>query len=73
MSTQVIESPLTTDNSDDVIHYWCCNEDLGYCGKDLTGMPYGDAGDHPECLLCNLAEEMGEACPVCGIPYCEDI
>jgi hypothetical protein len=47
---------------DDVMHDWCCDENVAWCGLDITDRQVTDDGT--PCPLCELAFE--DACPRCG-------
>lgn len=52
------------DDGDELVHMYCCNADVAWCGKDLT-----DCEDEPEpapehemCVVCVDMERTVEFC-----------
>lgn len=75
MTTLAPESTGTTHLTDDdgLCHLvCCCNEDLSFCGKDVTTDPWTD-GTLPYCVVCDDLWPDGIACPRCGCVECADI
>lgn len=60
-------APADTDDAFDVDHWYCCNPNIAYCGRDISGDPEGHR-DTNLCLLCVLVEEKHIPCPECGGP-----
>lgn len=68
MTTATLLAPTSSGVGDDVDHYYCCDDDIGLCGADLTGMAYMDRGPDWDCPLCVLVLEAGTPC---GVPGCQ--
>lgn len=70
-TTTVAEQPAAPSVVDDEVHhlFCCCDENLGLCGTDLTGVPINDDDEVP-CPLCYSVED--EPCPRCGCVECPE-
>lgn len=70
MSTELAEQPVDTGSDEpEVIHFWCCDPDVAWCGEPLEG-EYTDEPDDSngpyDCALCVLAESTGTGiCKYC--------
>lgn len=55
------------DDDDDLIHIVCpeCNEDLAFCGVDVSDRPYKSWDSYPDPRDCVVCHELGK-CPECG-------
>jgi hypothetical protein len=47
-------------------HYWCCNELVAMCGKDLTNDREIDYPKEASCIPCARVYLTGSPCPVAG-------
>jgi hypothetical protein len=67
-NSQLLDEPATVGREDEVEHRYCCDENLGWCGADLSAseLCLGDC-THPLCSLCMYAEETYRACA------CQDV
>lgn len=70
MKLWLTPSPATpdTDSSDD--HWVCCrNDNIGYCGTDVSDLPWTDF-DRASCVVCDDLDESIDAdtCPLTGQP-----
>lgn len=54
--------------SDEIVHMYCCNEDVALCGEDLTGHTYLEDSDNvcPKCDNIDIKYE-GICCTFFGI------
>jgi hypothetical protein len=69
MSTAIPETERRSIHvdDDDVIHRWCCDEDVAICGEDLDeGEEVEDDEDGVPCPICETAQVEGWCCPVPG-------
>jgi hypothetical protein len=72
MSTSTDTAPTVTgsDHADDLVHLWCCDDTIAYCGLDITeDTPLDDWADEDECVVCGDLEQSGALCPKCGEPF----
>ena len=66
--TQTLPRPTPVGREDEVEHRYCCNENLGWCGADLSDSELCPGScEHPLCSLCMFAEETYRACK------CQDV
>lgn len=68
MSTELTEQPVDTGQDEpEVIHFWCCDPEVAWCGALLEGDytdEYNYADSPTDCALCVLAGQTGNA--ICG-------
>jgi hypothetical protein len=51
------------------VHLVCCDANIALCGTALSGGDrYSDSTNPVSCLLCRLADELGQPC---GAPGCD--
>jgi hypothetical protein len=50
--------------NDDIVHYYCCDENLSRCGLDITDEPevYGTPEEQC-CEICVNRARLGAPCP----------
>lgn len=60
-----VELPARADSDYDLDHWYCCDPNIAYCGRDISGDAEGHA-DENLCPLCALVEENHIPCPECG-------
>lgn len=59
----VVEVTPAADETDHVVCH-CSNDNVGWCGLDLTDSPWVDDEDGTPCPLCALLEDdLIDACP----------
>jgi hypothetical protein len=71
VSTALLDRPLPAapDATGDVIHLWCCDENISMCGLDITDEPeVQPEEDEVLCPMCALVEDEGLPCPAPGCP-----
>lgn len=68
MSTILLptESRWSVDSGDELHHYFCCDEDLALCGRDISDLPVVHTGEH----VCVVCDDLVEA--PCPNPNCPD-
>ena len=72
--TDTITAPdtdaVTDEGEDDIIHMWCCDPDVAWCGADISGDPasgYDFSVDPEDCAMCLFADETDSyVCKVCN-------
>lgn len=62
-------SPPRHDPGEEFHLFCCCDQNLGLCGADLTGLPVNDGAGEDRCLACFMLEDA--TCPWCGCDDCE--
>jgi len=55
---------IETDPSD-LHHLWCCDENVGMCGFDISKLPINDGEDDEPCTVCYDLVEADEDCVKC--------
>lgn len=59
--------PVGTD--EDLIHLWCCDENVALCGVDLAGEVVSESFREDDiCPLCRLVDNAGGSCGAAGCP-----
>jgi hypothetical protein len=54
----------STDDGDELGHYWCCIPDTAVCGADLTDVEEGEGDPQVNCVVCLDLVKL--PCPRCG-------
>lgn len=55
----------------DLRHIVCCDEDLAFCGEDLTDQPWEATERTEPCLTCLVIEsDLNRKHRGCGSPLC---
>lgn len=56
---------LVSTSGDEPCHIYCCNPDIAFCGRDISGeSEVEEIHDDETCLECLVAEQS--PCPFCG-------
>lgn len=66
-SPDVVGQPRLLDDPD-LIHVFCCDENTGLCGLDLSECPLVPVWTPTSCVVCNDLEEQDVPCR----PGCEN-
>ncbi len=67
---QVVHETKTSNDDDDLIHiFHDCDENVAFCGVDVSGAPIKGWDSYPDpddCIVCEEIDQSGR-CPWCGI------
>lgn len=63
----VLEEVAEDTSDGDIFHLYCCDENLGLCGFDLSEASEGFSDNDQFCIVCEELELSEEyACPKCN-------
>lgn len=58
-----LSSGSTDGGDDDLVHLWCCDRDVAWCGLDLSKATEDDnAPESDECVVCVYMWRTGYPC-----------
>lgn len=63
------QTTLTSGGGDGIVHLWCCDENVAWCGHDISDAEeWAQSAESDECVVCVYMWRTGYPCsPNCKV------